>query len=179
MCQLFVDDFAQFLVGSTKLTENIEISMKSTPSPLQTIFIQISQIDRNRQLKYLLSQLKWRYNGDARFISSIIQETKNKHVRQKLYYIVNVVICRKIKHNHKNNCKLAWDRRMKGIFHLSLWSFVFSQGHVFATRIRLCVSLCCLRGSVLHVSFVGISFCLVIGGSSAKNLFVWDISTWL
>lgn len=36
MCQLFVDDFAQFLVGSTKLTENIEISMKSTPSPLQT-----------------------------------------------------------------------------------------------------------------------------------------------
>lgn len=81
-----------------------------------------------------------------------------------------MVICRKIKHNHKNNCKLAWDWRMKGIFHLSLWSFVFSQGHVFATRIRLCVSLCCLRGSVLHVSFVGISFCLVIGGSSAKNL---------
>ena len=36
ICQLFVDDFAQFLVGSTKLTENIEISMKSTPSPLQT-----------------------------------------------------------------------------------------------------------------------------------------------
>lgn len=36
MYQLFVDDFAQFLVGSTKLTENIEISMKSTPSPLQT-----------------------------------------------------------------------------------------------------------------------------------------------
>lgn len=36
MCQLFVDDFAQFLVGSTKLTENIEISMKSTHSPLQT-----------------------------------------------------------------------------------------------------------------------------------------------
>lgn len=36
MCQLFVEEFAQFLVGSTKLTGNIEISMKSTPSPLQT-----------------------------------------------------------------------------------------------------------------------------------------------